>query len=169
MAPGSSTVERRKAGRVAPAPEPIPSTIGTCSTATSVDIAAQYGISPEMHAVITQIPGYDPYREAAGYMFDTDEAIRALEFFESCLTHVKGRLAKQPFHLELWEQAIVANLWGWRRKTGQRRYRRSLLYLPKKSGKTPLAAGLLLLALVTDHEPGAEVIGAAAAKEQAGP
>lgn len=118
--------------------------------------------------LLNLIPGYDSEAtaEPTDY-FDPEAAQLALDFFPECLQFIEGKRAGEPFLLEPWQQAIVAALWGWRRQDGTRRYREALLYVPRKSGKTPLAAGLLLLSAFTDGEPGAQLYAAAASKEQA--
>ena len=58
-------------------------------------------------------------------------------------------------------------LFGWKRKDGTRRYRTVYVEIPRKNGKTTLAAGLALFLLFADKEAGAEVYSAAADREQA--
>lgn len=113
------------------------------------------------------IPGYDPIATAGDCWFDPEAAEMATAFFPECLCHVKGRLAGQPFKLELWQKGVVANLFGWKRKDGTRRYREALLYVARKNGKTTLAAGIVLCILFIDGEPGAEIYSAAADRDQA--
>ena len=48
-----------------------------------------------------------------------------------------------------------------------RQYRTAYVEIPRKNGKTTLAAGLALYLLFADNEPGAEVVSAAADREQA--
>ncbi|HUW35373.1 MAG TPA: terminase large subunit, partial [Planctomycetota bacterium] len=116
------------------------------------------------------IPGYDP-RKGAGaraFRFDRDLADRACGFFPDCLQHVKGKWAGQPFKLEPWQTAFVGTLFGWvHRETGMRRYREALLFVARKNGKSPLAAGIALYCFLADGEPGAEVAVAAGEREQA--
>src|SRR5438270_10754070 len=90
----------------------------------------------------TMIPGYNPWDNADGFTFDHDAALRIINFFAECLTFTVGRWAGTPFHLQLWQAAIVGNLFGWRRADGIRRYRKCLLFTARKSGKTELAAGI---------------------------
>ncbi|MBM3223902.1 MAG: hypothetical protein FJZ47_08890 [Candidatus Tectomicrobia bacterium] len=59
-----------------------------------------------------QLPDYDPIATAGAYRFDMRAAEQALAF----CARVIGRT------LSPWEEAIVLNLWGWRRADGQRRY-----------------------------------------------
>lgn len=113
------------------------------------------------------IPGFDPFRLEDGYRFDVERASRVLEFFESCLTHVKGALARKPFVLELWQAAVLSNLFGWVDDAGLRRFREAFIYIPRKNGKTTFAAGIGLYLLLCDGELGAEVVAAAASRDQA--
>jgi phage terminase large subunit-like protein len=121
--------------------------------------------------VLRRIPAYDPLRDAAGYRFDPAAAELAIAFFAECLQHVEGDLAGQPFVLEPWEEAIIANLFGWygidRLGRVVRRYREVFLYVPRKNGKTPLVAGIGLTVLFTDEEAGQQNYLAAADREQA--
>ena len=81
---------------------------------------------------------------------------------------IEGEHAGKPFNLEPWQVAIVGCLYGWRhKKTKLRRYRESFIFVPRKNGKTMLAAGLALCALFLDEEPGCQVYSAAAEREQA--
>lgn len=129
--------------------------------------AEQYNVPDDLHDIITLLPGFDPYREAGDCYFDEQAARKAIDFFPSCLRLVKGVPGKPPFHLEKWQQSIVANIFGWKTPKGVRRFRKAWIYIPKKNGKTAFAAGLLLYMLVCDREPGAEIYGAAASKDQA--
>lgn len=113
------------------------------------------------------IPGYDPFASAGDCTFHEAPALLALDFFAECLTHVKGRWAGKPLQLEDWQKAIIANLFGWKRPDGTRRYREALIYVPRKNGKTQLVAGLACFVLFCDNEPGAEIYSAAADEEQA--
>lgn len=116
------------------------------------------------------LPGYDPFAcdDLDDYYFDDEAAWRAIRFFHEMLTFSKGHKKGKPFILELWQQAFVMNLIGWKRvKDDTRRYRSFFMYLPRKNGKTELVAGVALLIMMTDGEPGAEIYCAAAETEQA--
>jgi phage terminase large subunit-like protein len=126
-----------------------------------------YGVPLDMYAELCMLPGFDPFRDAGDCTFDVDEANKVTTFFEKYLQHVKGKQAKKPFLLEPWQKGLVWNLFAWKREDGTRRFRKAFIYIAKKNGKTALAAGLLLYVLACDNEPGAELYGAAASKEQA--
>ncbi len=124
--------------------------------------------------IIQLIPGYDPVATAGDCWFDKGAAQLALDFFPECLRHVKGELGPsaefpngQPFILEPEQQAIVANIFGWKRPDGMRRYRVVFILVPRKNGKTTFAAGIVDYVLFCDDEPGAEIYSAAADREQA--
>lgn len=102
-----------------------------------------------------------------GIWFDREAAERACRFFPSLLRHHKGEWAGQPFTLEPWQQFIVANVFGWRQADGRRRFRKAFIEIPRKNGKSQLAAGVGLLLLAADQEPGAEVYSAATKRDQA--
>jgi phage terminase large subunit-like protein len=86
--------------------------------------------------------------------------------FINSLTHTKGAFALQAFNLRPWQRALVRKLFK-KRRDGRRQYRTALLMLPRKNGKTELAAALGLYGLLADGEAGAEVYCAAADKDQA--
>tara|TARA_R110000764_G_scaffold55261_1_gene120694 strand:+ start:1393 stop:2937 length:1545 start_codon:yes stop_codon:yes gene_type:complete len=103
------------------------------------------------------------------YYFDEEAADRAVNFIEQFCTHVKGELAGKAFILEKWQKDdIVRPLFGWKSKeTGYRKYRTCYVEIPRKNGKSNLAAALALYLLFADGEPGAEIISAAGDRGQA--
>src|SRR5262245_38170374 len=77
-------------------------------------------------------------------------------WFINNLTHAKGEAGGQPFRLRPWQKRIVQQIFK-RRKDGLRQYRTALLMLPRKNGKSELAAAIALYGLLADGEIGAEV------------
>lgn len=124
-------------------------------------------MASKLSELIRILPGYDPYRDAGDCWFDEAAAQRAIDFFPACLTHVKGRKTGKPFVLEPWQQAIVANLFGWKRPDGMRRYREVFIYIPRKNGKSLLVAGIAVYMLFCDNELGAEIYSASGDEDQA--
>ncbi len=102
-----------------------------------------------------------------GLVFDYEAADRAVGFFSKYLRFGKGEWGGRPFLLSEWEEFIVRSLFGWRREDGTRRFRTAYVEVPRKNGKTELAAGLGLYLLTYDMENGPEVYSAATQKEQA--
>jgi phage terminase large subunit-like protein len=128
-------------------------------------------IPAKWRKILLAIPGYDPIATAGDARFDPEAAQRSIDFFGECLRHVEGEKAGQPFVLEPWQEAVVANLMGWKRLDEQgrivRRYREAIVYVPRKNGKTPLVAGLALLVFFCDGEAGQQGYIAASEREQA--
>lgn len=118
-------------------------------------------------ATLQSLPGYNPFAEADGFCFDERKARRAITFFHQHLSFVKGDKTNQRFYLERWQQAFIANLFGWCDENGYRRYRRFFFYIPRKNGKTPLASGIVLYGTGVDDEGGAEVYSGASTRQQA--
>jgi phage terminase large subunit-like protein len=121
--------------------------------------------------VLLGIPGYDPFRYAPGCWFEPAVAEYYIEFIETCCTHIEGDLAGEPFLLEPWQKSIQANLFGWKRRDSfgrtVRRYRKVLIYVPKKNGKTPMAAADHNACFFLDDEVGQINNLAAASRDQA--
>ena len=130
-------------------------------------------ISLELQRTMRLIPGYDPFVTApSGCWFDEEAAREAIAFFPERLRHVEGSVAGQPFLLEPWQQSIIGNLHGWKRRDKQgrtvRRYRECLLMVARKNGKSPFVAGIALEELYCIPERGQQNYLAASSKEQAG-
>lgn len=103
---------------------------------------------------------------ARGLRWDAAAAAHACEFFRF-LRHSKGRWNSQVFDLSPWQVFIVGSLFGWKRSDGTRRFRIAFVEVPRKNGKTTLAAGVGLYLLACDGEAGAEVYCAATKRDQA--
>lgn len=102
------------------------------------------------------------------FWFDEAAAERAISFYPLFLRHLKGEWAGRPFELDEWQKRdIIGPLFGWKNRDGTRRYTRCDAWLPRKNGKSTLAAGVALYLMWADGEPAAEVYGAANDKEQA--
>lgn len=135
---------------------------------TRETIPVEAGVDGVWRPILLGIPGYDPIATREDCLFDPKRAQRILDFFPGYLRHVKGAKGGEPFELEPWQVSMLANIFGWVRPTGTRRYRTVFLYCPRKNGKTPISAGILLYMLLDDDEPGMELYSAATDKEQAG-
>lgn len=105
-------------------------------------------------------------KEESPELWNREDSEYAIRFF-SFLVHSKGQHADQPFILQPWQAFCIGSIYGWKRKNGTRRFRRASIWVPKKNGKSTMAAGLVLYGMVAEGEPGAEVYGAAADREQA--
>lgn len=96
-------------------------------------------VSKAWRKLLCSLPGYDPFAQADGCWFDETLASEYINFIQECCTHIEGAKSGQKFLLEPWQQAIVANLFGWQRIDGLgrqvRRYREAFIYVARKNGK----------------------------------
>src|SRR5574343_486897 len=98
---------------------------------------------------------------------DSKVAQTAVDFFEN-LVQLEGQWAGQKLKLSAWQDKVIREVFGTLRSDGMRQYRTVYIEVPKKNGKTLLAAGFTLKLLVADGEPAAQVYSAAAERQQAG-
>jgi len=83
------------------------------------------------------------------------------------LTHTKGPFAGQPFNLRPWQEHDIVRPLFKTKRNGLRQYRTCLLMMPRKNGKSELAATFAVDGLMFDGEIGGEVYSCAADTEQA--
>ena len=99
--------------------------------------------------------------------FDVDEAQECF-WFIGTLKQWKGEFSGEPLDLHPFQKFIIGSIVGWKRKSdGLRRFRVAYIELPRKNGKTTLAAGLALYMLMYDGEAGAECYAVATKEDQA--
>jgi phage terminase large subunit-like protein len=114
-----------------------------------------------------EIEGYSPFETRGDCWYDAEIAQAAIDFFPQFLQHIKGPLAGKPMELAEWQKKIIATLFGWKRPDGTRRYRTAYIEVPRKAGKSTMSAGIALLMLYLDDEPGAEIYSCAGDTDQA--
>ena len=102
------------------------------------------------------------------FWYDEQAAEAAVSFFPEYLRLTDAEWAGRPFVLAGWQaDDIIRPAFGWKRQDGTRRYRRVIVWIPRKNGKTELAAGVSLLALIGDGEMGGQGYSIATDKNQA--
>lgn len=99
-------------------------------------------------------------------MFDETKAEHAVNFI-NCLKHTKGRWRGVPFELLPWQDTIIREVFGTVKDNGYRQYNTAYVEIPKKNGKSELAAAVALYMACGDGEWGAEVYGCASDRQQA--
>ena len=98
--------------------------------------------------------------------YNENLADRAVLFINS-LKHTKGVWHGKDFILLLWQEKIICDLFGTVKADGYRQYNTAYIEVPKKAGKSELAAAVALYLTCGDGEMGAEVYGCAADRQQA--
>lgn len=99
-------------------------------------------------------------------VYDKEAADFAVNFIE-CLCHTKGTWAGKPFDLIDWQEQIIRDIFGILKPNGYRQFNTAYIEIPKKQGKSELAAAVALLLTCGDGEERAEVYGCAADRQQA--
>ena len=99
-------------------------------------------------------------------VYDKVAADYAVSFIE-CLCHTKGTWAGKPFELIDWQEQIIRDVFGILKLNGYRQFNTAYVEIPKKMGKSELAAAIALLLTCGDNEERAEVYGCAADRQQA--
>lgn len=117
--------------------------------------------------VIKKLKKYKPTRfKLKTSVYDKSAADYAVDFIEN-LCHTKGTWAGKPFELIDWQEQIIRDLFGTLKPNGYRQFNTAYIEIPKKQGKSELAAAVALLLTCGDGEERAEVYGCAADRQQA--
>ena len=88
--------------------------------------------------------------------YDKSKADFAVNFIQ-CLSHTKGTWAGKRFELIDWQERIIRDLFGVIKPNGYRQFNTAYVEIPKKMGKSELAAAVALLLCCGDGEQRAEV------------
>ena len=114
-----------------------------------------------------KLKNYKPTKfKSKNSYYDKEYADFAVAFIES-LCHTKGTWAGKTFELMDWQEQIIRDLFGILKPNGYRQFNTAYIEIPKKNGKSELAAAVALLLTCGDGEQRAEVYGAAADRQQA--
>lgn len=97
--------------------------------------------------------------------YDKSEADFAVNFIEN-LCHTKGTWARRKFLLMDWQEQIIRDVFGTIKPNGYRQFNMAYVEIPKKNGKSELAAAVALLLLCEGEQRG-EIYSCAADKNQA--
>lgn len=103
------------------------------------------------------------------FRFDRDAAETVCDFVQ-LLPHTKGKWGRerQLIKLEPWQLFIFCCVFGWlKKKTGLRRFTEAYCEIPRKNGKSVIAAGVGNYMLCADGEYGSEVYCGATTEKQA--
>ena len=122
---------------------------------------------PFWRLFMDKLKNYQPTKfMAKDSNYDKAKADYAVNFIE-CLCHTKGTWAGKNFELIPWQEQIIRDLFGTIKPNGYRQFNSAYIEIPKKQGKSELAAAVALLLCCGDGEERAEVYGCAADRQQA--
>lgn len=109
--------------------------------------------------------------DSDGFYLDHQKGMSKINFFETLLTHTKGKSAGKPFILSPYQQFTIYNVFAWmqnHKKYGPiRRVNNVYEKVAKKNGKTAVMAGLALDHVSFELEAGAECYIGATKEDQA--
>ena len=106
--------------------------------------------------------------ETHTYVFDETRSLRAIKFIEKYCKQSKGKWNGKPLKLQLWQKAFIQAMFGFVDKdTRLRKYKKVILFVARKNGKSVLAAAIANYMLTKDGEGGAEIYSVATKRDQA--
>lgn len=132
------------------------------------DVLDNQGDYPDTIVLLVQNIVRDLEDPECEYVFDDNSAEHALNIIGS-FEMTSGDVAGSTFASVMRpDQAfLIAQIFGWKRQNGTRRYRELLLFIPRKAGKSFLASGIAFYEYLTSGI-GSQVYSAASTKDQAG-
>jgi len=98
--------------------------------------------------------------------YDKTAADNAAAFI-NCLKHTKGEWHGRNFDLIDWQERIIRDVFGVLKRDGYRQFNTAYIEIPKKQGKSELAAAVALMLTCGDFEYGGEIYGCASDRQQA--
>lgn len=104
------------------------------------------------------------------YAFEPKACLHYVDFFREHLEHFDGVFAGRPIKFEPWQYFVWGSPFGWLKKEriqGMpiRRFSEVIILIPKKQGKSIIAAGTVLYLIDWDQYPGAQVYMLATSRE----
>jgi phage terminase large subunit-like protein len=92
------------------------------------------------------------------YFYQQDDALLRQDFIETFCRHTKSPFYGKPFILELWERAVLETFYSFKwTETGHRRFKKCILLIARKNGKSTFCAGLGLSELMV-NEGGVDIV-----------
>ena len=105
--------------------------------------------------------------ETHTYIFDEKKSLRCIHFIEKYCRQSKGKWNGKPLKLELFQKAFIQALFGFVDKdTGLRKYKKAILFVARKNGKSVLDSAIANYMLTKDGEGGAEIYSVATKRDQ---
>lgn len=102
----------------------------------------------------------------AGCEFSPPAGLRVCRWIEANAVFTASQFARRPFVLQPWQVFFVVCAFGWLRGAA-RRFRHLHLWVPRKAGKSELAAAIGLFMLLEDGEANPLVCSTASSEQQA--
>ena len=92
------------------------------------------------------------------YYFDRSKGLFKMSFMENCVRLTKSPFYGKPMKLMLWQKAFVETVYSWKMtEDGTDRFRRILLEIARKNGKSEMCSGIVLTELITGND-GSDIV-----------
>lgn len=86
--------------------------------------------------------------ESEKYIYDTTEADKRIHFIENCIKLTKSPFYGQPMKLLDFQLALISALYGFKMIDGTMRFKRLLLLIARKNGKSEFCSALVLTEMI---------------------
>lgn len=86
--------------------------------------------------------------ESENYIYDTTEADKRIHFIENCIRLTKSPFYGQPMKLLDFQLAIISALYGFKMLDGTARFKKMLLLIARKNGKSEFCSALVLTEMI---------------------
>lgn len=132
-------------------------------------LAGEETVSAKVRAVYERECAWmDDPPEDFPFYFDEKAGEKHIRFIEKFCRTSKGKTARMPIRLELFQKAKIQLVFGWKEKdTGLRRFREVVDLRGRKCGKSTETAAVEWDVALNDRESGAEIYCTANKKDQA--
>ena len=107
--------------------------------------------------------------EGFRWVFSPEEAAKYVNFIERVCVHTRGKWAGQPMILSPWQVFFIGQIFGWvdKEDVKRRRFTAAHFFVARKSGKSQLAACIILAMAVLVQDGAAQSVTAATKRDQA--
>lgn len=96
--------------------------------------------------------------ESDKWIYDVSDAELRMTFIENFCRHTKSPFHGKPFDLMLWEKAVIEAFYSFKwTDTGLRRFKKLILLIARKNGKSTLCAAICLSEFMVGN-PGSDII-----------
>lgn len=101
-------------------------------------------------AVIKAVKRFQDDLNNKNFIFNKEKVSKIINFIET-LKFSEQEFLNVPFVLENWQAFIIANLFGFETKKGNRRFKKAFVFVARGNGKSPLAAAIALTNLLLEN------------------
>lgn len=109
------------------------------------------------HELKTELSNLMDEMQSDEYLYDCTEPDERIDFIENCVRLTKSPFYGQPMKLMLFQKAFISAAYGFKMHDGTNRFRRIMLLVGRKNGKSELCSALALCELILGDE-GSDIV-----------